>query len=185
MYRSAVPTAFAGNGRLSHRAVDAPAAEAKFEAIEVAKHARHDGCLPSPFEQVSLPQRLVHGAVNAEEMLRRLAVQARRLHLRASEARSYAQGPLQNETQCLYSTQVPREYQGYYLHKPLQPKPRAVQPAAPEATAAAATEAAPGTSGTFQENVSTNSARAGESNVSCASFLIGNVAKSCHVPSLC
>ena len=94
-------------------------------------------------------------------------MQARRLHLQALEVRSYGQGPLQNETQCLYSTQVPKEYQGYYLHGPLQPKPRPAQPAAPEATAAAATEAAPGVPENFQANVSTHSARAGEYYVKC------------------
>ena len=99
-------------------------------------------------------------------MLRRLAVQARRLHLQALEVRSHGQGPLQNEAQCYYSTRVPKEYQGYYLHGPLQPKPRPAQPAAPEATAAAATDAAPGVPENFQENVSTHSARAGEACVS-------------------
>ncbi|CAL5218668.1 g375 [Coccomyxa viridis] len=47
-----------------------------------------------------------------------------------------------------------------YLAVSVLPKPRAVQPAAPEATAAAATEGAPGVTENFQENVSTHSARA-------------------------
>ena len=105
-------------------------------------------------------------------------MQARRLHLQSLEVRSYDQGLLQKETQSSFSTKVPTEYQGYYLHKPLQPKPRAAQPAAPEATAAAATEGAPGVTENFQENVSTHSARAGEKNTSRACVRVRNTPNS-------
>lgn len=101
-------------------------------------------------------------------MLRRLAVQAWRLHLQSLELRSNGQGPLLEEARRSYSTKVPTEYQGYYLHKPLQPKPKPAPQPAPEASSAVASEAAPAAAENFQDNVSTAGARAGTFTVACA-----------------
>lgn len=96
-------------------------------------------------------------------MLKRFLVRARRLYLQSAAHRSTDPGAVQGDAQRLYSSKVPREYQGYYLHKPLQPKPRAVPEAATESLATSSAQAAPAAeaAGDIQADISTQSARTG------------------------